>query len=318
MKMIKHYFGESCEILSLIGALTTGLIAFKVAVGIFRFLNAHFISGAFGLSANLKKAGSWAVITGCTDGIGKAYAEQLAAKGLNVVLISRTLSKLSEMAKEVEERFKVKTLVISADFTQVDIYDDIKAKLANLDIGVLVNNVGMSYDHPEYFGEVNQPEFVQNIIHMNCTSVAKMTEIVLPEMTKKGCGYIINIGSSAGSNPTPFLTIYSATKAFVDTFSQGLQHEYSSRGITIQIVVPYFVVSKLSKFRRASMFVPSPTSFVKNALNTVGVQPRTTGYWAHEIQDFYMGFIPTYFAKNFLMKARQQALKRKAGASKSQ
>ena len=66
---------------------------------------------------NLKKYGAWAVVTGCTDGIGKAYAESLAKRGLNVVLISRTLEKLQEQAKSIEDTYKVQTKVISADFT---------------------------------------------------------------------------------------------------------------------------------------------------------------------------------------------------------
>ncbi|XP_059168490.1 very-long-chain 3-oxoacyl-CoA reductase-like [Physella acuta] len=316
--MIKQYFGSSSEIFGLIGALTIGFLAFKVAVGLFRFLSVHFLSRVFPLSGDLKKAGSWAVITGSTDGIGKAYAEQLAAKGLNVVLISRTISKLTEVAKEIEEKYKVITQVIAADFTQGNIYEDIKSQLASLDIGVLVNNVGMSYEHPEYFGDVNSPNFVQNMLHMNCTSVAKMTEIVLPCMLKKKCGYIINLGSSAGNSPTPLLALYSATKAFVATFSSALQLEYSDKGITIQCIVPFFVVSKLSKVRNPSLFVPTPSTFVRSALRTVGLQAHTSGYWPHEIQDIVVSKLPTYFVKSSLLTTRAKALKKKATTSKTE
>jgi 17beta-estradiol 17-dehydrogenase / very-long-chain 3-oxoacyl-CoA reductase len=68
-------------------------------------------------SVDFKKYGSWAVVTGCTDGIGKAYAQQLAQRGLNIVLISRTLEKLEEQSKWIQEKFKVETLVIAVDFT---------------------------------------------------------------------------------------------------------------------------------------------------------------------------------------------------------
>lgn len=95
---------------------------------------------------NVKSYGKWAVVTGCTDGIGKAYAEQLAKRGLSIVLISRTLEKLNEQAKELQDRFKVETKVIAADFTEPNsIYPNIRTQLADLDIGILVNNVGMSY-----------------------------------------------------------------------------------------------------------------------------------------------------------------------------
>lgn len=95
---------------------------------------------------NILKYGKWAVVTGCTDGIGKAYADLFAKKGLNVVLISRSLDKLNKQAREIENKYKVETKVIVADFTQIDsIYPNIKAQLADLDVGILFNNVGMAY-----------------------------------------------------------------------------------------------------------------------------------------------------------------------------
>lgn len=72
----------------------------------------------FGMgSVNLKKYGSWGVVTGCTDGIGKAYAEHLAKRGLNVVLISRSLDKLQEQAKYLSDKYHVESKIIAADFT---------------------------------------------------------------------------------------------------------------------------------------------------------------------------------------------------------
>lgn len=309
--------GKSGDFFQYIGAVVTVYIAFKIAMNIFRFIAKHFLSDVLGLPANLKKAGSWAVVTGCTDGIGKAYAEQLAAKGLNMVLISRTLSKLEDMAKEVEDKYKVQTRVIAADFSKEDIYEDIKLKMAGLDVGVLVNNVGRSYDHPEYFGEVDEAGVSEKMIRMNCTSVAKMTEIVLTPMVAKKQGYIINIGSASGSDPTPLLSLYAGTKAYVEMFTRSLQYEYQKKGIVFQHVKPFFVCSKLSKFRKPSLFIPTPTTFVKNALKLVGVESSTTGYWAHEIQEFALKFFPTSMKMSTLEGARKRALKKKE-ASKSE
>lgn len=316
--MFQEHLAGSADFFSGIGAITTGIVAFKVALGLFRFISAHFLSKTLGLSANLQKAGSWAVVTGCTDGIGKAYAEQLAARGINMVLISRSMSKLTDMAKEVEEKYKVKTMVVEADYSREDIYDNIRANIEKLDIGVLVNNVGMSYDYPEYFAEVEDPNFVSRLLHLNCTSVAKMTQIVLPIMLKKRQGYIINIGSSAGSAPTPFLSLYSACKSFVDTFTRALTIEYSGSGVNFQLVSPYFVVSKLSKIRRATVFVPTPNTFVKGALATVGVQNTTNGFWSHTVQDWIRSVIPMSVITNGLLDSRRRALKKRADAKQNQ
>ncbi|CAG5129850.1 unnamed protein product [Candidula unifasciata] len=318
LKTLREYLGDSSDIFSAIGALTTGIIAFKIALGVFRFLSTYIFPQVLGLSANLKKAGSWAVVTGSTDGIGKAYAEQLASRGLNVVLISRTLSKLTGLASDIESKYGVKTRVIAADFSSEDIYDNIERELAGLDVGVLVNNVGVSYEFPQYYAEVEDPDFVRNMIHMNCTSVAKMTKIVLPGMVQRKCGYVINIGSSSATTAAPLLSLYSGTKAFVDVFSRALDTEYHGKGITVQCVRPYFVVSKLSKFRKSSLFVPSPTTFVKSALNTVGVTNNTTGYWSHALQDLYMQYVPASVKLHFMEQSRSRALKKKASADKSQ
>lgn len=93
------------------------VFAFKSLKFLKRILN-NIGTFAFGLGAvDFKAYGSWAVVTGCTDGIGKAYAEQLAKRGLNIVLISRTFEKLEQQSIELKSKYKIETIIISADFT---------------------------------------------------------------------------------------------------------------------------------------------------------------------------------------------------------
>ncbi|XP_051919267.1 very-long-chain 3-oxoacyl-CoA reductase-B isoform X1 [Hippocampus zosterae] len=230
------------------------------------------------------KLGKWAVVTGATDGIGKAYAEELARRGFAIVLISRSQEKLDEVSKAIESKYGVETKTITADFSSVNIYSQIEDALAGLEIGVLVNNVGISYSYPEFFLSVpNLDTFIDTLVNVNITSVCQMTRLVLPQMAERKKGAILNISSASGMYPVPLLTVYSASKAFVDFFSRGLQAEYKSKGIIIQSVLPFFVATKLSKIRRATLDTPSPERYVAAELNTVGLQAQTNGYLPHAL-----------------------------------
>ncbi|XP_029439005.1 very-long-chain 3-oxoacyl-CoA reductase [Rhinatrema bivittatum] len=236
------------------------------------------------------RLGRWAVVTGATDGIGKAYAVELAKRGMSIVLISRSPEKLEQVADEIKEKFKVDTKTITADFEDSNIYQKIKGGLEGLEIGVLVNNVGMAYGYPEYFLDIPDLDNMLNkMININITSVCKMTRLVLPSMLERSKGVILNISSASGMFPVPLLTVYSATKAFVDFFSRGLHAEYKSKGIIVQSILPFFVATKLSKIRKPTWDKPSPEAYVQSALRTVGLQSQTNGYLAHAI----MGWITT-------------------------
>ena len=132
----------------------------------------------------------------------------------------------------------------------------------DLDIGVLVNNVGMSYEHPQELLELSST-YVDTLINLNIVSLNAMTRIVLPQMVERKKGAIINISSFLAAIPSPLLSVYSASKSYVDLISQGMAKEYSSKGITVQCVLPGYVTSKLSKIRRPSLTVPTPNAFVR-------------------------------------------------------
>ncbi|XP_072321512.1 very-long-chain 3-oxoacyl-CoA reductase-B isoform X2 [Eucyclogobius newberryi] len=247
--------------------------------------------------------GQWAVVTGATDGIGKAYAEELGRRGFSIVLISRSQDKLDDVAKAMESKYGVQTKTISADFSSVDIYSSIEEGLRGLEIGVLVNNVGISYSYPEFFLSIpNLNSFIDSMININITSVCQMTRIVLPQMVERKKGAILNLSSASGMYPVPLLTVYSASKAFVDFFSQGLQMEYKSKGIIVQSIMPFYVVTKMSKIRRATLDKPTPERYVAAELNTVGLQARTNGYLPHAIMGWVTGSLfPSGVLRSYLM-----------------
>ena len=109
----------------------------------FRFL--QVVRNLFGSPSDVAKLGSWALVTGATDGIGKAYAFALAAKGLNVVLVSRSPDKLRNVAGKIENNHKVETKIVPVDFktSDAEYIPKVREVIQGIDIGVLVNNVGM-------------------------------------------------------------------------------------------------------------------------------------------------------------------------------
>lgn len=270
---------------------------------------------------NVGKLGDWALVTGATDGIGKGFVKELASRGINVVLVSRTLAKLQDVAAEVEEKYKVKTRVIAVDFTDADlVFDKINEGIKELDgaIGLLVNNVGMGYDHPQYFLEIEDcGAACRNMVSCNVSSVLNVTRAVLPGMVLRKKGAVINLSSFSSLQSTPLLSVYSSTKAFVNQFSQDLQVEYKGKGITVQALAPCYVVSKLSKVRSASFFIPSPETYVRSALSTLGLETISTGYWPHDLMLFGVNVlsklgVQSMYVFSSLSQMRARALKKKA------
>ncbi|OAD61328.1 Inactive hydroxysteroid dehydrogenase-like protein 1 [Eufriesea mexicana] len=238
------------------------------------------------------KFGEWAVVTGSTDGIGKAYAKELAVRGINLVLISRSMEKLEKTKNEIlQENPTIEVKVIVADFSKgKDIFEKLREQLKDIPIGILVNNVGMMYSYPMYFGEVPEDE-LWDIININVGTTTLMTRIVIGQMQKRGKGAIVNVSSGSEFQPLPLMTVYAATKVYIKSFSEALRTEYSRFGITIQHLTPFFVNTKMNAFsdrlQVSSILVPNAVTYAKNAITTLGKMDSSTGYWGHGIQKIF-------------------------------
>ncbi|KAI8813770.1 hypothetical protein BJ742DRAFT_379106 [Cladochytrium replicatum] len=247
--------------------------------------------------------GSWAVVTGSSDGIGKEFALQLASSGFNVVLIARTTSKLQQVANEItlQTDSQVETRVIPFDFANASEHDFtlLGERLSSLgDIGVLVNNVAMGHDYPKPFMEETS-ERIEDIVAVNCLAQLRITRLILPNMLSRKNGLVLNIGSFTGAFPAALMSGYSASKAFMATWSEAVGIELKGSGVHFEYLNTFFVSNGMSKIDKPSLMAPSPKTYVKAALKHSGKSLYSTPYWAHAVENWvYTSLLPRWLLKS--------------------
>nr|CDS33883.1 steroid dehydrogenase [Hymenolepis microstoma] len=273
---------------------------------------------------DLREAGEWAIVTGSTDGIGKAFAEELASDGLNIFLISRTTEKLNRVAQDIERTYNVQTKVFAADFTKYDFYEDLKHEIDSISsVACLINNVGMSQvcAGPTATCEFLNIEFIQRMIACNVVSTACMTRITMPKMLQNinpshpPC--VINMSSVSAIYPRPYKSLYAACKSFVQNFSESVGAE--SRGlfktqVRFLTLTPGFIWTPSRGEKKLNYFKPTPEVFAKSALNMIGISSECCGFMPHELMVLGLGILPgflrDFIIAQFELKQRNKFLAR--------
>jgi short-subunit dehydrogenase len=180
---------------------------------------------------------STALITGASGGIGKAFAEELAAQSTNLVLVARSEEKLNQLALKLEQQYKIQVQVIVEDLTEPGatgaVFDAVTSQ--GLTIDMLINNAGFG-DYGEFAKQDRERQV--NMIQLNVVALVDLTHRFLQGMRQRGSGSIINVSSLSAFQPIPYISVYSATKAFILNFSQALWAENRNNGIRVLVVCP--------------------------------------------------------------------------------
>lgn len=190
-----------------------------------------------------------ALITGASTGIGAAFARQLAADGMNLILVARSDDKLKALAQELANAHQIRADVIVADLAKLEEVARVIAETRGMgsEIHLLINNAGFGTSGKF---EDQDPAREQEEILLNVAALVSLTHAFLPGMLARRAGGIIQVASIAGFQPVPYMAIYGATKAFVLSFSEALWAEYRGRGVKVlalcpgPVDTPFFEIAK--------------------------------------------------------------------------
>lgn len=231
--------------------------------------------------------GKTALITGASAGIGKAFAEQLAKDGFDLILTARRADRLEALASELRADRGVQVHVIAADLTDPAAPQRLFAELCarGLHVDVLVNNAGRGVADPFVkVGWAEHAEFIQMLV----TAVAHLTHLCVPGMVERGYGRVINVSSLAGVLPaSPTSTLYAAAKSFLVKFSESLAGELVGTGVHVLALCPGFTYSEFHDVmgtrsivaRMPSLMWQDATSVAREGIDAVmrGEVVRVTG-----------------------------------------
>jgi uncharacterized protein len=199
-------------------------------------------SSASGSPESARAGRSFALITGASSGIGLALAQQLAAKGYDVILVARSVDKLQALASELAAAHGIVAQVAAADLTQPESVQNLVTLLQKRGVAVrvLVNCAGVL--HQDAFTSMPAAH-VQQMIDLNITALTAMLHAVVPLMQhtvaeQGGTAHVLNVASIAAFQPIPMLATYAASKAYVLSLSEALAEELQGTGVSVTALCP--------------------------------------------------------------------------------
>jgi short-subunit dehydrogenase len=180
---------------------------------------------------------SWALVTGASSGLGEEFARQLAHAGANVIVTARSAERLQQLALDLERVAGVRTHAVSCDLAEPDGARRLCSAIDALGVPVdhLINNAGFGDSGP--FCAI-EPRVASEMVRVNAEAVTSLSRHFLPGMLAAGRGGMINVASTAGHQPVPYIATYAASKAYVLSFSLALAAELRSSGVRVMALCP--------------------------------------------------------------------------------
>jgi short-subunit dehydrogenase len=238
-----------------------------------------------------ERYGSWGIVAGASEGIGATYAEELAARGLNLILIARRAELLRSLASKISERYKIGTKIIALDLADPNAAEQIAEETKELEIGLLVYNAAFSAIGP--FLDRTLDEHIKEI-NTNAFMPLKLVYLFAEKMLARGRGGVVLMSSLSAFQGSAFISTYAATKAFNIVLAEGLWEEWRARGVDVLVCVsgavktPNYVASEPEQTGGLGDMTINPEQVVKEAIDALGKGPYVIPGRVNRMSSFIM------------------------------
>jgi len=235
--------------------------------------------------------GSWGIVAGASEGLGAAYPEELASRGLNLVLVARRGELLQSLAWGLSKKYNIEIKTIVLDLSAVDAAEQILRDTKDLEIGLLVYNAAFSAIGP--FLERPLEDHLKEI-HTNAFTPLKLIYLFAGQMIARRRGGIVLMSSLSAFQGSAYISTYSATKAFNIVLAEGLWEEWREQGVDVLVCVsgavktPNYVASEPEQTGGLGDMTMNPDQVVYEALNALGKKPYVIPGRVNRIASFIM------------------------------
>ena len=219
-----------------------------------------------------QKYGPWALVTGASSGIGKEIATELAARGLNIVIVARRQKLLDELKQSIAKEHSVEVRTIPLDLTEADAITRIDAATQDLDIGLVVPNAGVAMT-----GEFvdTDPQRNENMVRLNMLAPMEMAHSFGRKLAARGSGGILFVSSGFGYQGIPYVANYAATKAYILTLGEALHVELGRHGVDVTVLSPGLTATAMPDsmpidFNKLPMIAMKPVTVARTGINALG------------------------------------------------
>lgn len=238
-----------------------------------------------------ERYGPWAIVAGASEGIGAAYAEKLASRKLNLILIARRAEVLEALASRLSQKYSVKIKIIILDLSASDAAERVLRETNGLEVGLLVYNAAFSAIGP--FLERPAGDHIKEL-QTNALTPLKLIYLFAERMLARGCGGIVLMSSLSAFQGSAYISTYAATKAFSIVLAEGLWEEWRERGVDVLVCISgavktrNYVASEPEQTGGLGDITMDPDQVVREALRALGREPYVIPGRINRISSFVM------------------------------